>query len=454
MQKLVRTREELDLAVRDASVDHIMLAPGNYGAPNWRNIGLDGTSRLIESEDKERMAVFSRSVLRGCSDIRFMDTIHEVILSPDEPRYLQAMTAYKSKNIHIEGGVTRGHADRNSGADDAYGIRFDDCEECSVARTELYELKLGISFNRGRKAMVRGCNLHNIRTDGVMVAGVDQSGIIANAFRDFFGLAGDHVDFIQYFPFAIRKADGTVASVLPCVDIHIEGNIGMSGVGGGAQGVFLRAGSAALADPRYWFRRVRIVNNLFYIGDTHNGISVLEGVEDLEISNNSVLSPQDDRYRLWIRVTNATGRILIERNVTDLLLLDASVPPESTIDNVELSKQPDKLAILPDIDKRSLATPGGLVMPGAGYQLPVSPVPEPAPADPCAEKLAALSAELDRERATHVETIGALHEASGKLQTAMDKLRATQIDLERTEALRQAQEAKLARIADVLDDAP
>jgi Ca2+-binding RTX toxin-like protein len=191
-------------------------------------------------------------------------------------------------------------------SDDLTGLLIRKSSDVSVANSEFHELWNGIAFLDSDHVLIQNNKFHDIRTDGVRGGGTSDIKILNNSFTDFYPVAGDHPDAIQFW------TTNTTASAR---NIEVSGNVYTRGNGGIVQGIFFRDQVGNLP-----FENVTISNNLV-VGGMYNGIAVL-GATNLKISGNTVAAFGDQDS--WIRVERTDLAFLSDNNAFKFLFTDAS----------------------------------------------------------------------------------------------------------------------------------
>lgn len=239
----------------------IRLAPGNYRGVSIKGLALPGVTITGDG------AVLHDLLVQGASGLTFTDLeFHHL---PDAAPY--PFTVRGSREIHFRAVETHGSLDGNPQNDRA-GLMIRESERVTVTGSEFHELYIGVSILDSRHIAVTGSRFHDLQKDGCIASGSSHVVIVGNEFSDFYPVAGDHPDAIQFF------GSGTSASAS---DLDIRANVIRRGGGEKYQGIFLRDGSGERP-----FLRVSITENLV-LGCMYAGIAV-DGAQDVVVAENTV----------------------------------------------------------------------------------------------------------------------------------------------------------------------
>ncbi|MEK7356592.1 MAG: right-handed parallel beta-helix repeat-containing protein, partial [Bdellovibrionota bacterium] len=163
--------------------------------------------------------------------------------------------------------------------------------DLTVRDCKFEQLARGLNIG-GSNVKVVDNVFYNMRSDGLDVGQVSNILVDGNSFYDFGFLSGDHRDAIQFM---------TVGSSRSSSDIVVSNNLIMVGPGASMQGIFITDQQGI-----YPYLRVKIRNNLVVQTYMSNGIMVANG-QDVEVTNNTVVSPTDDSIMVWIRMSNVSN---------------------------------------------------------------------------------------------------------------------------------------------------
>lgn len=350
------------------------LAPGSYGAISLR--GRDFTAPItIQSATASNMAKLSGIQITDSSNIALKALDVGRAMTAKEKDLGRMIAVIDAENVSLDGMKVHGTLDGNPG-NDGWGMYVTESRNIRVTNSEFTELKRGMVFQRSSQLVVEDNHLHHLRSDGTNFSAVDTVLIKDNRYSDFFMKGGDHPDAIQIWTAGQKRGSS---------NITITGNQIFQGAGSGLQGIFLRDEVGTMP-----FKNVRIDNNILYGNDMWQGIAVLHG-SDVAITNNTVVSRNDDKEHFWIKVENVSG-VAVERNVADQVIVSTGVTSARIADNLEIRGDSAASARVPNLNKGAGAVIGDLLVPGIGYRAeggsdqppppppPPSPSPSPTPA--------------------------------------------------------------------------
>jgi Ca2+-binding RTX toxin-like protein len=273
----------------------IRLEPGTYGTIHLRNLKFGDVT--VESRDAANPAVLTGLLVRDSSGLNFRNL--EFFVNPKDA--VRAFEVSGSKDVHFTGLKVHGSIDGNP-QNDGSGLMIRDSQDVSVTHSEFFELRFGIEQLDNKKLVISNNSFHHIREDGIRGGGSSDVLVSRNHFTDFFPVAGDHPDAIQFW------TGNTTASAK---NITIDENVILRGSGAPVQGIFFRDQVEKLP-----YQNVIITDNLV-IGMGGNGIYA-NGVNHLKILNNVVESLPGGKS--WIRTDDVkSGEV---RGNTALLYLE------------------------------------------------------------------------------------------------------------------------------------
>jgi hypothetical protein len=349
-EQYISSREQLSAALASAKGgETLLLAPGSYGRLNIYN-------RLYTADVTVKPQVSDGSVKFSFVDIR--DT-HNLLLEgldvgrssiASEGDWGKMVSIERSKNISIDRSYVHGSVDGNP-KNDGWGVFVRDTVGFTLTGSRLTELNKGVVVHRSEQVDTSNNLIHNIRMDGFNFASSSGVRILNNEIRDFFPLASDHPDAIQFF---------TTAQTRGSSDILITGNRILQGAGHGVQGIFMRD---EVGDKPY--ENVVINNNLIYGNDLWHGITIFNG-KGASITYNTVISTKSDSEYMWIKVKDVTGA-LIDRNVADDIIIDTGVSRIGGNDNIMLRTDARYSDLLPQLIYPTLTDLDSLVIPNYGF---------------------------------------------------------------------------------------
>lgn len=358
----VSNAAELQKAVAGAKGgDRILLAGGNYGNVWLVNKKL-ATDVTIMSADVNNQAKIEVLTVKNASHLVFKSLEIGRPLKPGEANFALFGIFSGVSNITIDGVFVHGSLDGNPG-NDGNGLGFRDSDHITVKNSRFEQIGRGLQIGSTTDVLVQNNVFTNIRMDGMNFADVQRIVIEGNKLSNFFAAPGDHPDAIQFWTAGTKKVSS---------DIVIRNNEIFQGDGRGIQGIFLGEELGTLP-----YTNVTIENNLVYIHDGYNGISVGHGV-NVSVIGNTVLGDPKDNEKERILLQNVTGGI-VKNNLAEQLI-DTKNSGVSFSNNVFLDKSPSFLSRIKGVNALAKATVSGLHVPGIGYQPVngVSPTLKPA----------------------------------------------------------------------------
>lgn len=206
------------------------------------------------------------------------------------------VTVDPAQGAAIKGGCTNctvtGCNIHGAAVGDGVGVSLINSSGARVLGNDVHHLGAGLAFSHCDNVTVSDNRVHDIRIDGVDVLAGSKITVANNQFTDFYPLAGDHSDAIQFV---------TTNTVGPQTDILIAGNAYVRGKGlAMTQGIFM--GNEAKVD----YQRVVIRDNEI-LGSTWHGILVVHA--DVALENNVVAGYNDAGSKVtpWIKADTCTG---------------------------------------------------------------------------------------------------------------------------------------------------
>ena len=197
----------------------------------------------------------------------------------------------KCRGLHFENGIVEG-TDRSAGA-----ILVDQGSDIAFRNMTFRGLKHGVAHRGVDGFEVSDCTFSDMRIDAIRGGGSARVLVARNRASNFFpiatGGAGDHPDFIQFWPLHGYTDND---------DITVVDNVFTRGDGLPVQGVFIR-GEYPDRPP---FGRVTVCGNRIE-GGLRNGIAV-SGASGGEIRDNCVISHEDCLSAL--RISNYGGEVV------------------------------------------------------------------------------------------------------------------------------------------------
>lgn len=337
--KIVHRRALNGIAVANASElatalaaatggERLLLAAGNYGVMPAIPSGL-ASEIVIESADTGNPAIFTSFSNRFQSKtnitLRSLSLQFTTAGGADTEKPFQINLA---SNIWIDGCLVVGDLATGTGgpADGyptGYAIWVYYCSNVRVTNCEVHTWRGGVNFFNSSNCEMSGCNIHNIRNDGLDCVTIDGMLIEGNWFHDFAdsGANPEHKDAIQFW---------TVSEVSPSVDVVIRGNLIDVGAGQWMQSIFM--GNEAVAQgagAEMYYQNVLIEQNVIINNHLH-GITI-GPCNGLTIRDNSVLYHEADIDPQPVNTTG-TPQILVFASTTGTRVITGNIVKSITID--------------------------------------------------------------------------------------------------------------------------
>ncbi|WP_311029148.1 right-handed parallel beta-helix repeat-containing protein [Mesorhizobium koreense] len=326
----VTSTAELISALSNATDgETILLAPGSYGTLSLydaRQPFAKFTNQVtIKSADLNNLAQFSSLHLSGVENLTFDSVNFSYTPALGAPDYDKPFTVDRSSNITIQdsifsGAVAEGLGVTEDGYGTGHGLTVSNSSAITIENNEFSNFLRAAVFSGDNGVVVKDNNIHDIRSDGLDFANVNDVQIMNNYIHDFKGAprSGDHMDMIQFW------TNGTTS---PSANITISENFLDSGGGSSTQSIFMRNEEvdSGRAGKEMYYKNIIIKDNIIYNSHLH-GISVGE-VDGITISNNTILQNQssgDPQVLVTVptvTVSSASDDVKITNNIVDNLNL-------------------------------------------------------------------------------------------------------------------------------------
>ena len=281
---IVSSGAALNAALASAQAgDTIKLAQGTYSAISARNLQF-AQAVTITSQDGLAPAVVTDINITSVSGLRFTNLEFQASAAGGD----NAFKVTSSQDIHFDHLNVHGSLDGNP-QNDVIGFLIRTSDNVSVTDSEFQQLSSAVGHLDDTNLVVSGNHFHDLRTDAIRGGGSSHVTVSGNTFTDFYPVAGDHGDAIQFW---------TTNTSVSAHDITVTDNLFLRGAGSVAQGVFLRDEVGGLP-----YQRVTITGN-FMIGTMYNGIAI-DGGREVTIDHNTVVGFTD--MKSWIRLDSVTG---------------------------------------------------------------------------------------------------------------------------------------------------
>jgi PKD domain/Right handed beta helix region len=306
----------LEAMAKATGGDTIKLASGDYGSVRMEtktfNKYLYDSPVTITSADSDSPATFSGLIMRNAENITFDNIAFKSTYTGDStwvaPYTVTESTGITFRNSLFEGNLAVSESVTANGYASGKGLSIATSSDIVIENNEFSTLYRGLVVGGSQNVVVRGNDIHSIRSDGLNFAHVNSVLIENNYIHDFklSKSSGDHADMIQFW---------TNGGTSPSTDITIRGNTLEVGNGDVTQAIFMRNDMVdrGLAGEEMFYNNVLIEENIIMNGSTH-GITMGE-TNGLTIRNNSVVSVGDTKGSTTrISVAPTSQNVTIEKN--------------------------------------------------------------------------------------------------------------------------------------------
>lgn len=335
----IANQAALDAALMKARGGEVIgLAPGAYS--------IDLTNRAfpslvtVTSANPATPATLRWLTLKSVSNFTLSQLVISRLSMPGEKTegvYIGKIQG--GRDITLDAVYIHGSLD-NEAANDMIGLNVGGVKNFRIINSELQQLGRGIQFGAVSEAMIANNKVHEMRSDGFDFAQSNNVLIDGNHFSNTQRIKTDHPDAIQFW---------TVRTTAPSTDITIRNNQILQGNGDGTQGIFMRDELGTMP-----YTRITIENNLMVGSNMANGIWIDNG-KDVDILNNTVLSPTDDANPVWIKMIRVEN-LKLEGNIAEV---GGNRTPQRAKIDMSLLK----------LDRFRTIKPEDVIVPGIGFQL-------------------------------------------------------------------------------------
>ena len=301
--------------------DVLVLGAGDYGQLDLRGLVMPQDRPVVLRGADDGAVRFSGMHLREVEGLVLENLVFDYSYAPGDPRYLRPFQIISSRRITIrkalfDGDVARGVSASADGFGTGFALGITGSAGVVLIDSEIRGFLRGVVVSDSRDIVLRGNDIHSLRSDGMNFAQVESVLIEGNHIHDFLRAldSADHADMIQFW---------TNGTETPSRDIVIRGNVLNSGGGWWTQSIFMRNDQVdrGLAGPEMFYRNVLIEQNVIINAHLH-GIAVGE-TDGLIIRNNTVIrnarsEGERDNVALWnprISVAETSRNVQILRNV-------------------------------------------------------------------------------------------------------------------------------------------
>lgn len=350
-ETVVTTAEDLRGTLASASSgDVLVLAPGNYGAPDLKtdaNRAAGGQPIIIRSQDPANPAVLTGMKVKGAvglvmENLRFDYTFSPGDNGPDKkginwPFQVLGSTDITIRNSLFDGDLAAEGASFDIGFPTATGLVVRGTRGLTLERNTFTLWGRALAIDGSARVQVLNNDIHSIRMDGMNFAAINGILIEGNQIHDFKRSleSKDHADMVQFW---------TAGTKSPSKDITIRGNLFDSGTGAYTQSIFMRNElvDQKKAGKEMFYRNVLIEQNVIINAHLH-GITLGE-TTGLTIRNNSLIHNRtsdgpENNPKLWvprINVSGASEQVSITGNISDQVFAPRGRADWITQDNLTI----------------------------------------------------------------------------------------------------------------------
>ncbi|HET9160981.1 MAG TPA: Ig-like domain-containing protein [Caulobacteraceae bacterium] len=313
----VSSTAQLTSALYNAQAgDTILLAAGTYSGFGLNGLNCPGVT--ITSADPNNKAVLNNFELDNSGGITFRD----LEFVTNDPTGYFAFIFEGCHDITVDHVSIHGSMDGNP-QNDQEGIGIGHSTNIVIENSEFQELRRGIAGSNSSNVIISDNYMHNLQTTGMMFGSMNGIQIVRNYITELHIVAGDHPDAIQFI-----TSGNTVGSS----NVLISDNLITRGAGDAAQGIFLRDELMTLP-----YQNLTITDN-FLLGTGYNGIAVVDGLINGNISNNQLVSLDNDLNKTWVLIqggdqvtmSNNTAFVVSAVGVTNLTAFGNNQVPATT----------------------------------------------------------------------------------------------------------------------------
>ncbi|WP_210528777.1 right-handed parallel beta-helix repeat-containing protein [Rubellimicrobium arenae] len=312
-------------AAKDGGV--LRLAGGDWGGLSLQKTSWpDGQPLVLTAADPSDPPRFSSMGLSGVHNVVLDGILFDYTFTPGDARHYRPFRISGSEGIVVRNGVFDGDVAQDDdpsldGFPAGFGLSVTGSSDVTLEDNIIRGFARGLLVSRSRGITIQRNDVHDIRSDGMDFAQVQQVLIQGNHIHDFARSATskDHADMIQFWT---NRTDA------PSEDIQIRGNLLNSGRGLFTQSIFMRNEQVdrGRAGPEMFYRNVTIEGNFILNAHLH-GITVGQAT-GLSILNNTVVQNptskgEKDNTALWtpqIRVTPESTNVRVMGNVVSKIV--------------------------------------------------------------------------------------------------------------------------------------
>ena len=301
----------------------ILLADGDYGAMTLS--GQFGTAVTIRAETPLG-ARFTGLSIASSSGMVLDGLLLDYVAAPGAPSFNNRFNITDSSGITLRNSLLDGDrmddpTDPGHGYPTGRGLRVTGSDSVVIEDNTIRGFWKALNIGTSTDVVVRGNDIHDIRSDGINLSAVDTVLIENNHIHDFCRNldTGDHPDMIQMW-----------SSVNPLVprNITIRDNYLDIGDGAPVQSIFLahNAASRQAHGADVAFENIAITGNVIINGQDH-GITL--GITNgAVIANNTVIAPPHSGYGgPRISVDSLSTGVFVTDNIAERIQYLDTPPP-------------------------------------------------------------------------------------------------------------------------------
>lgn len=328
---IATTADLREALARANSGDVLVLAPGNYGAPDLKtaaNREAGGQPITIRSQDPANPAVLTGMKVKGAVGLVFDGLVFDYTFAPGDngpdkkginwPFQVLGSTDIIIRNSLFDGDLATEGAPFDVGFPTATGLVVRGTRGLTLENNTFTLWGRAMAIDSSARVEVLRNDIHSIRMDGMNLAAINGILIEGNHIHDFKrSLASkDHADMVQFW---------TAGTKNPSKGITIRGNLLDSGTGAYTQSIFMRNElvDQKKAGKEMFYSDVLIEQNVIINAHLH-GITLGESI-GLTIRNNTLIHNRasdgpENNPKLWvprINVSGASEQVLITGNISD-----------------------------------------------------------------------------------------------------------------------------------------
>lgn len=306
----------------------ILLADGDYGAMTLSNRFAQTVTLQSETPQGAR---FTALTVQSAAQMTFDGLLLDYVATPGSPasansRFdITASSGITFRNSLFDGDVMDCPGDPADGYPVGRGLMVTQSDGILIENNEFRSFWKGLNLGNTTNAVVRGNEIHDMRSDGINLSAVDGVVVEGNYIHDFNrNLAtGDHPDMIQMW------SSGN--SLVPR-NVTIRDNYLDMGGGSTTQSIFLSHNAAAyqVHGGSLAFENITVTGNVIVNGHDH-GIT-LGTTRGAVVANNTVLAPPGSGLSApRISIDGLSTGVVLTDNIAERIQYVSSPPAGWTV---------------------------------------------------------------------------------------------------------------------------